>query len=63
MSNLLDFIIAEERVKLQSEECKKCECYNCLTMELNEKCKYRCFKRCKNKKQIWSKCSHYNPLS
>lgn len=63
MNNLIDFIRAEERIKLQSVECEKCECFNCLEMELNDKCRNRCFKNCKNKKHIWIKCSYYNPIS
>lgn len=61
MSSLIDFILAEERIKLYTEECKHCECYDCLNGE-HEKCKDRCFKRCKKKKQIWKNCKYYLPL-
>lgn len=58
MADLIDFIRINERIKLFTDECRECECYNCLNME-HEKCRYRCFKRCKNKKYIWKNCSHF----
>lgn len=62
MADLIDFIRAEERMKLWTDECRKeCECYNCLNME-HEKCKYRCFKNCKKKKNVWKHCKNYLPI-
>lgn len=61
MADLIDFIRAEERIKLHSEECRQCECFSCLNGE-HEKCRYKCFQRCKKKKQIWIHCKHYESI-
>jgi len=59
--NLIDIFIAEEQIKLQDNNCKSCLCFNCL-IQFDDKCKDRCFKRCKKNKHPWIKCRYYNPI-
>jgi len=59
--NPIDLYIANKHIEIQDEKCNECLCYNCLNL-MDDKCKERCFKRCKKNKYPWTKCKHYNSI-
>ena len=59
---LTDIYFAEQRIKIQTKECEQCQCFSCLNLEKHKNCQERCFKRCKNKRHIWTKCKHYTSI-